>query len=98
MQPAHGGRLTLRLDPAHAGSVRYRAELELAHEVFVGAAQLSDGEVNFEPWSPGEPPAYWVDRVRALLRAQWRAGAPWPRRITRWRASPNAAADEQEKP
>lgn len=57
--------------------------------------QELDGRVDLGAWRGAlEPPAWLVQAAHALLRSAWqrkRAGQPWPRRLARWRPSPDTS-------
>ncbi len=93
-----GARISLRLGATTAESVAYRAVVTLTEGEWGGDANvaLADGAVSLANWSPADPPDWVARLMTALLRAEWRArkdgpGAPWPRRLTRWRASRDGA-------
>ncbi|MBK7578778.1 MAG: hypothetical protein IPI67_01115 [Myxococcales bacterium] len=89
-----GGRMNLELEPTTNAVARYRAELSSGAETWIGAVEVSAaGEVQFEAWTPAEPPTWLRDATRAMVRTEWRnrtgeSPTHWPRRITRWRAKP----------
>jgi hypothetical protein len=96
-RPEHGARLLVRLtkaDPAHAD---YGLSLETTAATWEGRASVRelDGQVETAPWEATEPPPAWhVQATHALQRSAWqrrRAGHPWPRRLARWRPSPDEA-------
>jgi hypothetical protein len=91
MHPRTGGRVILELDSV-SDSARYRALLYTPDTLYRGAATvaLADGTVELGGWD-ADPPAWLVDLARKFLRTEWRArqpagAAPWPARISRWRA------------
>ncbi len=93
-RPTSGVRVILELVAVDADEVRYEAWLYTPDAKHHGLAWVTfeDGEVAFG-WSQPYPPAWMADLVRAFLRTEWRArrepnAAPWPARISRWRAGP----------
>lgn len=95
MHPDHGVRVQLERAGGASGEIRYEASLfGPAPALWRGpvVVHLDDGSVALGPFSPGDPPP-WVEQiVRAFLRGEWRARRndpenPWPDRITRWRAA-----------
>jgi hypothetical protein len=92
-RPRTGGRVSLGdLRRDESGAVAYRAVLLLPDAELVGEATVdASGAVGFGPFAPAEPPAWLLEVARQVLRTEWRARqgadpAPWPGRITRWRA------------
>lgn len=94
MRPDHGGRVALRLTEAAQERVRYTADFATAEGEWRLEAQVrvDDGQVHLETPPDAAPPEWLRNMARTALRAAWRgrasAAAPWPRRITRWRAAP----------
>ena len=85
---SHGGRITLRRGAVSDGSVEYEGELVTAVSRFPSRVRvaLPDGSVEIDA---GDAPPWLVELARTTLRAAWRAtraGAEWPRRVSRWRA------------
>lgn len=92
VRPEHGGTIELKLERTSDADVSYRATLATPELEWQGEAHvaLETGRVELAP--PSEVPPWLVELVRGVLRATWRAhaSAGWPRRITRWRAGPEA--------
>jgi hypothetical protein len=93
----HGARIELKLARLDPEQVAYSVAVTTADGSWSSAALLarSDGKLELGGWSgPAGPPAWLADTTRALLRSLWRARrsdvADWPKRITRWRAGPEA--------
>ena len=82
------GRLILRLVSSGDDGVRYAGELSAQDGTWAVSARVgAEGEVELE--RPADAPEWLVTTTRATLRTAWRsrkAGAPWPRRLSRWRA------------
>lgn len=92
MHPRTGGRVILELDEAGAERVRFHALVYTPDTLFRGTASvaLADGQVEVGGWDRA-PPTWLVEHARKFLRTEWRArqgagAAPWPARISRWRA------------
>lgn len=93
-RPEHGGRLLARLVEAGTDGAVYEVHLATASASVQGRAsvQEGDGRVEVASWqTSAAPPSWLVQAAHALLRSAWqrrRAGHPWPRRLARWRPSP----------
>jgi hypothetical protein len=84
-----GGRVELRLEAQTPTSGHYSARWLSAGQTFVGSARVDETGVELEG---AEAPPWLLDFTAALLRLIERDhadGAPWPRRLTRWRKSPD---------
>lgn len=102
MHQGRGGRVVLRLVTMSASAVEYSGTLEyddaaaqITMRVLLPAGTV---EVNF----PGErtPPEWLVGHARAALRGAFRAtqsGAPWPRKLSRWREARETPEQDEEK-
>jgi hypothetical protein len=96
--PEHGGRLLARLRPDEPtqATAAYAVALATASSIWEADAVVHelDGRVELGAWSGSDsPPAWLVQAAHALLRGAWqrkRAGHPWPRRLARWRPTPEA--------
>jgi len=94
-RPEHGARLLVRLVATDAAQAEYDLSLATADADWRGRASVGelDGQVAVAAWEPaGAAPEWLAQAVRALLRSAWqrrRAGHPWPRRLARWRPSPD---------
>lgn len=96
MQPAHGGRITLRRARAEASAQWYEAEIstpDTSWQLELRVA-LDDGKIGGLEQAPDLPE--WLAKLaqaslRGAFRVHQREG--WPRRITRWRPDPDAAAE-----
>ena len=92
MRPEHGGTLELKLERSSGEDVVYAVTLQTPESEWSASARVrvGDGQVTLEL---EQAPGWLVDRARNVLRALWRAHADagWPRRITRWRAGPEAS-------
>ncbi|HVW28339.1 MAG TPA: hypothetical protein VHC69_23410 [Polyangiaceae bacterium] len=97
MAGGNGGRLTLRLVSSDGGSVEYAGELQDADRSWAISARVGvQGEVDVE--RAPDAPDWLVATARATLRTAWRAskaGTPWPRRLSRWRAATEDGGAEQ---
>jgi hypothetical protein len=85
----------LRLVDAGDTNARYAvAVFDVAGEWRSEAALSAQGQPEFGPWSgAGAPPAWLEALARSLLRGTsrtQRADGAWPRRLTRWRPTPEA--------
>ena len=97
-RPEHGARIVVRLMPGDPASATYGVTLSMAEVTWQGSAVVreADGQVEAGPWSPLDPPGWLGQAAHALLRSAWqrrRAGNAWPRRLARWRPSPEAASE-----
>jgi len=92
MQSGPGVRFTLRLAHADADVVRYAVDIEQLDTNVRGELEVAvtDGTVRVD--TEESVPDWVTDRIRAVMRAEWRArrseASPWLRRITRWRPAP----------
>jgi hypothetical protein len=97
-RPEHGARVTVRLAAIDATKADYSVALATAGGSWQARASVVelDGEVALAPWeAAGAPPEWLVQAARAVLRSAWqrrRAGHVWPRRLARWRPSPEPGA------
>jgi len=103
VQPDAGGRFEALLIAHDESRARFRVELSTTAGVWSSQASVSQasGEVEWGEWVrsqsavtaglPLVPPEWLCRYLRAGLRAAWRAHAEdgWPRRLTRWRVSPD---------
>jgi hypothetical protein len=92
-RPEHGGRLLAKWSSEDAQGVVYAVGVADPSGDWVSTARVGeDGEVVFEAWSAAPPE--WLERaLYAMLRSVWqgrRAGLAWPRRLSRWRPTPEA--------
>lgn len=92
-RPEHGGRLLAKWSSEDADGVVYAVGVADAHGDWVSRARVGeDGVVEFEAWS--RTPPEWLERaLYAMLRSVWqgrRAGLAWPKRLSRWRPTPEA--------
>lgn len=90
MQQGRGGRLVLRLVATSVSAAEYAGALEFddATAQITMCVRLPSGAVEVISSSEPSPPEWLVDQARAALRAAFRAtlsGAPWPRKLSRWR-------------
>lgn len=93
MQPAHGGRIELKLAQAEPSIARYAISLATRDAEWSGLAFIAvpEGKIEFSGLESGPPP-WLVDVARALLRTVYRNHREkglWPRRLTRWRPEPS---------
>jgi hypothetical protein len=95
-RPEEGARLLVRLLDQNGEGATYAVALATHDAAWEGRASVSESEgaVEVSAWTPGAPPAWLAQGVHTLLRSAWqrrRAGHPWPRRLARWRPSPDEA-------
>jgi hypothetical protein len=95
-RPEQGARLLVRLIDQTEGAATYAVALATRGAAWEGQACVreSEGAVDVSAWTPAAPPAWLAQGMHALLRSAWqrrRAGHPWPRRLARWRPSPDEA-------
>jgi hypothetical protein len=96
-RPEHGGRLLARLLEAGTDEAVYAVAIANSAATWTGRARVThaDGRVDAFEWQPSDTPPSWLTQAtHALLRSAWqrcRAGHPWPRRLARWRPSPEEA-------
>ena len=94
-----GGKVTLRRLDGGADSVDYEGELSTPSDEFRVQATITvaDGSIRFEP-SGSAAPDWLLEVARTTLRAAWhayQAGVAWPRRLSRWRATPTTHGEPQ---
>ena len=70
----------------------YEGELSTPSDEFRMQATITvaDGSIRFDPSGPAAPD-WLLEVARTTLRAAWhanQAGVAWPRRLSRWRATP----------
>jgi hypothetical protein len=97
-RPEHGARIVVRLMPGDPENAAYDVTLSIAELTWQGSAVVRgvDGQVEQGPWAPLDPPSWLTQAAHTLLRSAWqrrRAGNAWPRRLARWRPSPEAASE-----
>jgi hypothetical protein len=95
MQPEAGGRFEAHLIAEERTNARFRVELGTPAGQWSSEARVSraTGEVEWGAWAgPADPPDWLRRYLRSALRSAWRSHAEqgWPRRLTRWRAAPDA--------
>lgn len=88
--PQHGGRVVLRRAAVCQTHAEYGVQLLTAEGVLEGSAQVmvEQGVVEFRGLELA--PDWLVGVAKTLLRGAWRTrnDAGWPRRLTRWRETP----------
>ncbi len=90
MREVAGVRIELELDGETVDDVAYRVRAD-GGTLGRAVVRRADGEVGFA-WEV-EPPEPVLRLARAFLRSLWNGrrkpdAPPWPRRVTRWRATP----------
>lgn len=95
-RPEQGVRLLARIVAHNVDAATYTVALATHDAAWEGQACVreSDGAVAVSEWTPEPPPAWLGQGTHALLRSAWqrrRSGHPWPRRLARWRPSPDEA-------
>jgi hypothetical protein len=92
VKPEHGGTIELKLERSSDEEVAYGATLATPDGSWGArvSVAIADGRVELEV--DDGAPGWLVDLARNVMRSVWRAraSAGWPRRITRWRAGPEA--------
>lgn len=101
-RPEYGGRLLAKWTSENASGVVYAVGVADPSGDWVSSAGVAeeDGAIVFSAWSPAEPPAWLEHALHAMLRSVWqgrRAGLAWPRRLSRWRPTPEAGAAEESE-
>lgn len=94
-----GAKFELTREKCESGRVSYQVRCWLCEQEWQGSAsvELMDGGIEWGAWEPqSEIPGWLVKAMHGLLRTQFRAksgqgAASWPRRLTRWRDTPEAA-------
>jgi hypothetical protein len=88
--PRHGGRVSLKLLRLEDEQVAFEAVLRAAEEHWQAELRVTrqQGTVVWFPAAPAAP-TWLTEFAVALARNAWRSSqtAPWPRRLTRWRAA-----------
>lgn len=87
----HGGRVELRLVEESDGTTRYAARWFTADEQINGEVSVRTGESHVVIDSPSSLPEWLSSFTTSLVRTtarQAQKDGTWPRRLTRWRKSP----------
>ena len=92
-RPEHGGRIVFDLVEQTRDRAAVRVTLLVAEATYLGAATVDPQHVQLANFD-FEPPAWLLAQATAFLRTAARQHLgedvdPWPRRIVRWRPSPN---------
>lgn len=95
-RPEQGVRLLARMVEHDVEAATYAIALATHDAAWEARACVrdSDGAVDVSAWTPEAPPTWLAQGTHALLRSAWqrrRSGHPWPRRLARWRPSPDEA-------
>lgn len=87
----HGGRVELRLVAQTDGTTRYAARWFTASEQINGEVTVQAGDNQVAIDSPSSLPEWLSSFTTSLVRTTARQAEKegnWPRRLTRWRKSP----------
>ena len=90
LRPQTGGRISMDRVAAGPDGVVYRAGLFVPDAEWHGEARIDAAGMVTMDGTVGAPD-WLVEYARAFLRGEWRSrqvpdAAPWPDRISRWRA------------
>ena len=85
-EPNHGVRYTLELVSAEGDVARYRAEVRAGGDLRVVELRVDRAGAAVERDDPSLAPEHRSQLVALAKTLGKREGAPWPRRVNRWRA------------
>ncbi|MEZ4405505.1 MAG: hypothetical protein R3A52_03275 [Polyangiales bacterium] len=85
-EPNHGVRYTLELVSAEVDVARYRAEVRAGGAVATVTVRVDRAGASVETDDPTLAPEHRAQLVALAKTLGKRDGAPWPRRVNRWRA------------